>query len=102
MSCMDPIKLRGTQSSQVQEVSQKRLPASQDPKQAAQQFEALLLQEMLKSMWTTVPQGGMLSGSHEEKMYRDMLNEAMADSISEGRGIGIKDVILKDLSKLSK
>lgn len=99
---MDPIKVRSNQASQVQDVSQNRLPASKDPKQAAQQFEGLLLQEMLKSMWTTVPQGGMLSGSHEEKMYRDMLNEAMADSISEGKGIGIKDVILKDLNKLSK
>ena len=99
---MDPIKTRGLQSAQVSEVSQAKLPASKDPKQAAQQFEALLLQEMLKSMWATVPQGQLLSGSHEEKMYRDMLNEAVADSISEGRGIGIKDVILKDLQGLAK
>ena len=99
---MDPLKLLGTQSTQVPEVSQAKLPASQDPKQAAQQFEALLVQEMLKSMWATVPQGELLSGSHEEKMYRDMLNEAVADSISKGRGIGIKDVIAKDLDGLAK
>jgi Rod binding domain-containing protein len=35
-------------------------------------------------------------------MYRDMLNEAVADSISKGRGIGIKDVIAKDLDGLAK
>lgn len=99
---MDPLKILGTQSAQVKDVSQAKLPASKDPKQAAQQFEALLLQEMLKSMWSTVPQGELLSGSHEEKMYRDMLNEAVADSISKGKGIGIKDVILKDLSGLAK
>jgi len=99
---MDPIKIRGLQSTQVPEVAQAKLPASQDSKQAAQQFEALLLQEMLKSMWATVPQGELLSGSHEESMYRDMLNEAVADSISQGRGVGIKDVILKDLDGLSK
>ena len=99
---MDPIKTRGLQSAQVSDVSQAKLPATKDPKQAAQQFEALLLQEMLKSMWATVPQGQLLSGSHEEKMYRDMLNEAVADSISQGRGIGIKDVILKDLNGLAK
>jgi flagellar protein FlgJ len=87
---------------QVPEVSQAKLPASQDPKQAAQQFEALLVQEMLKSMWATVPQGELLSGSHEEKMYRDMLNEAVANSIAEGRGMGIKDVLLKDLNGLGK
>ena len=99
---MDPLKIRSTQTTQVPEVSQAKLPASQDPKQAAQQFEALLVQEMLKSMWATVPQGELLSGSHEEKMYRDMLNEAVADSISKGRGIGIKDVIAKDLEGLAK
>jgi flagellar protein FlgJ len=99
---MDPLKLLGTQSVQVTDVAQAKLPASQDTKQAAQQFEALLVQEMLKSMWATVPQGELFSGSHEEKMYRDMLNEAVASSISEGRGIGIKEVILKDLDGLSK
>lgn len=99
---MDPLKIRSTQTTQVSDVSQAKLPVSQDPKQAAQQFEALLVQEMLKSMWATVPQGELLSGSHEEKMYRDMLNEAVADSISKGRGIGIKDVIAKDLDGLAK
>ena len=99
---MDPLKIRSTQTTQVPEVSQAKLPASQDPKQAAQQFEALLVQEMLKSMWATVPQGELLSGSHEEKMYRDMLNEAVASSIAEGKGMGIKETILKDLDGLGK
>jgi flagellar protein FlgJ len=99
---MDPLKIRSLQSTQTPEVSQAKLPASKDPKQAAQQFEALLVQEMLKSMWATVPQGQLLSGSHEETMYRDMLNEAVADSIAQGKGIGVKDVILKDLNGLDK
>ena len=99
---MDPLKIRSLQSTQATEVSQAKLPASKDPKQAAQQFEALLVQEMVKSMWATVPQGELLSGSHEEKMYRDMLNEAVASSIAEGRGMGIKEVILKDLDGLGK
>ena len=81
---------------------EKPLPLTQDVKAAAQQFEALLVQEMLKSMWSTVPKQGMLSGSYEEGMYRDMLNEALAQSIAEGQGLGIKDVILKDINTLSK
>jgi Rod binding domain-containing protein len=31
-----------------------------------------------------------------------MLNEALANSISEGKGMGVKDVILKDINKFSK
>lgn len=83
-------------------VPEKPLPLNQDPKAAAEQFEGILVQEMLKSMWSTLPKEGLLTGSHEESMYRDLFNEALAKSISEGQGIGIKDVILKDLNALSK
>jgi peptidoglycan hydrolase FlgJ len=81
---------------------EKPLPATQDAKKAAEQFEGILVQEMLKSMWSTVPKNGALTGSYEEGMYRDLFNEALAQSISEGQGIGIKDVILKDINALSK
>ena len=77
-------------------------PSLNDPAQAAEQFEALILQEMMKSMWRTVPDGGILSGSNEEATYRDMLNEAVAQSIASGKGVGIKDMISKDINKLEK
>lgn len=80
----------------------KNVPRNQQPEVAAQQFEALLVQQMLESMWNTVPNKGLLSGSNEEAMYRDLLNEALANSISEGKGLGIKDVIMKDFNKLNK
>ena len=83
-------------------VPEKPLPATQDAKKAAEQFEGILVQEMLKSMWGTVPKNGALTGSYEEGMYRDMFNEALAKSISEGEGIGIKDVILRDINALGK
>jgi peptidoglycan hydrolase FlgJ len=99
---MDPLKIGSRQANQVSGVSQAKLPATKDAAQAAQQFEALLIGEMLKSMWQTVPQGQLLSGSHEESLYRDMLNEAISNSIAEGRGMGIKDVIFKDMNRLGK
>lgn len=99
---MDPLKIGSRQANKMSEVSQAKLPATKDAAQAAQQFEALLIGEMLKSMWQTVPQGQLLSGSHEESLYRDMLNEAISNSIAEGRGMGIKDVIFKDMNRLGK
>ncbi|MDC0357664.1 rod-binding protein [Oligoflexia bacterium] len=66
---------------------------------AATQFEALLLHQMFKAMWTTVPKDGLLTGSSEEGHYRDMLNQSLADQLSTGQGIGIKEVILRDLKK---
>ena len=99
---MNKIKPLGSVAAPDLGVTQKPLPATKDPAVAAQQFEALLVKQMIDSMWSTVPKKGLLSGTNEESMYRDMLNEALANSISEGRGIGVKDVILKDINKLSK
>jgi Rod binding domain-containing protein len=83
-------------------VNPKSIPLTQQPEEVAKQFEGMLLKQMIDSMWSTVPKNGLLSGSHEEDMYRDMLNEALATSISEGKGIGVKDIILKDINKVSK
>lgn len=68
-------------------------------KHAAEDFEGLLLQQMFKSMWSNVPEGGLLSGSREEGMYKDMFQEALAKNISKGQGIGIKGIIEKELTK---
>lgn len=78
------------------------VPDSKNPEKVARDFEALLLKQMIDSMWNTVPKEGLLSGSNEENMYRDMLNQALATSISEGKGIGVKEVIMKDINRLTK
>ena len=69
-------------------------------RQAATQFEAMLLQQMLKSMWATVPNDGIFGGSREEEYYRDMLTEGLAETIAEQQGIGIRDVIIRDIERL--
>jgi flagellar protein FlgJ len=73
-----------------------------ETEKAATQFEALLLHQMLKEMWNSVPKDGLLSGSHEEEMYRDMLNEGIANEIAEKQSIGIKDVLVRDMKKFEK
>ena len=72
---------------------------SADEEKAAKMFEGLLIKQMLSSMWNTVPEGGMLTGSKEETMYRDMLNDAYADDLSSGQGIGIKQLILDEFAR---
>lgn len=95
------LPLASSSASELQAM-RKPLPSTKNPEGAAQQFEAMLLKQMIDSMWSTIPKDGVLSGSNEEGMYRDMLNEALANSISEGKGVGIKEVILRDMNKLSK
>ena len=66
-------------------------------KEAARQFEALLLHQMLNSMSAIVPKDGLMGGAREDEFSRDMYNQALADSISKGKGIGIRDILEKEL-----
>jgi flagellar protein FlgJ len=66
---------------------------------AATDFEALLLQQMVQSMWRSVPSEGMLSGSNEEAMYRDMLSEQVAKEMAETQSLGIKNAVLGEMGK---
>ena len=69
--------------------------------EAATQFEALMLNQMIKSMWTSVSSEDSLFGSREEELYRDMLNQALADSIASSQSIGIKDIVVRELTERS-
>lgn len=69
---------------------------------AATDFEALLLQQMVQSMWKTVPTDGMLSGSNEESMYRDMLSEQFAQELAKGQSLGLKDAVLGEMNREDK
>jgi peptidoglycan hydrolase FlgJ len=66
-------------------------------KQAAQQFEALFLQMMLKSMREATPGEHMLGGS-AEKFYTGMLDQQLGQSLS-GRGLGLAEAMQRQLMR---
>jgi flagellar protein FlgJ len=78
-----------------------RLQAKQNPelaaKGAAQQFEAVFLQTLLKSMRDATPQDGPMD-SEQTRAYTSMLDQQMAQSLS-ARGIGLADVMLRQLTR---
>jgi flagellar protein FlgJ len=76
--------------------------SAKDVEKAATDFEALLLKQMFDEMWKTVPQNSLLSGSNEEKQFRDMYTQALAQDIAETQSIGVKQAILKDFEKAAK
>ena len=67
-----------------------------EAEKAAKDFEALLVNQMLKSMWSSVPKDGLMTGGREEEFFRDMLNEALSDSLATNQSMGIKDIVLKE------
>ena len=62
-------------------------------KQAAQQFEAYFLQEVLKSMRATVENGGLVDSS-AMNTYQDMMDKEVAQSMAKGQGIGLANMLV--------
>jgi len=68
-------------------------------KAAAQQFEALFLQMVMKSMRDAVPQDGLLN-SDQSRFYTGMLDQQMAQNLSaSGKGIGFARLIEQQLGR---
>ncbi|GGP18268.1 flagellar assembly peptidoglycan hydrolase FlgJ [Silvimonas iriomotensis] len=67
-------------------------------KAVAQQFEALLMQQMLKSMRDATPQYDTLSSSPASSMFRSMYDEQIAANMSAHGGVGLADAIVRQIS----
>jgi len=70
-------------------------------KKACQDFEALFVGEMFKSMRKTVPDGGLVKKGNGEEMYREMLDMEVASNLSRSKGIGLGDALYRQLAEES-
>lgn len=84
----------------VQGVNQLKLDARQSSpealKQAAQQFEAVFMNMLMKSMREASPQDGLFD-SEQTRMYTSMLDQQLTQRMAS-RGIGLADVMVRQLS----
>ena len=67
-------------------------------REVAHQFEALFLQMMLKSMRDASLGEGVLDNEHT-KTYQSMFDKQIAIKMSEGRGIGLAEMMVQQLHK---
>lgn len=66
-------------------------------KEACQAFESVFVTYMLKEMRGTVSEGGLLEGGPGQSMYKEMLDEEYAKSISESGSLGLADLMYQQL-----
>lgn len=67
-------------------------------RKAARQFEALFIQMVLKNMRAAKLAEGALDHEGTDQ-FRDMLDSQLSVSMSQGRGLGLADVIVRQLSR---
>jgi len=74
--------------------------AADDPetlRAAARQFESLFTKMMLESM-RSASFGDPMFGSDQGDMYQDMADDQLAVQLSQGRGLGLADMLIRQLS----
>ena len=68
-------------------------------KSLSKQFESIFVHQLLKSMRSTVQKTGLFD-SHATNMYESLHDEEIAKLMTEQKGIGLADVIYRDLVRL--
>jgi flagellar protein FlgJ len=85
--------------------SLKRDARAQDPaalKEAAKQFESLFTQMLLKSMREASKSfGDSMFGSDQADFYQSMFDDQMAVHLSQGKGLGLADLLFRQLAQPS-
>ncbi|MBM3282701.1 flagellar biosynthesis protein FlgJ [Candidatus Gottesmanbacteria bacterium] len=72
-------------------------------RQACQDFESIFIFHLMKNMRQTVPKSySMLYGGLSEDIYRSMMDEEIARNIARGPGIGLAEILYRQLSRVKK
>ncbi|MBI4389248.1 MAG: rod-binding protein [Nitrospinae bacterium] len=70
-------------------------------KSLAKQFESLLVFQMMTAMRETLPKSDLL-GSFSGDMYQSMQDETLANEMTKNKGIGLADMIYRQLVRLDE
>ncbi len=69
-----------------------------DIEEAGEKFESYFAYKILKQMYESIPRQNIMGGNNDS-YYRDMLIDAYTKEIAQKGSFGIKDMIVKELSK---
>lgn len=68
-------------------------------RRSADEFEAIFISQMLKSMSVGVKTDGPFGGGQSEEIYRDLMNEELGQVMTSKGGIGLSDAIYREILK---
>jgi len=80
----------------------KRGASNHDPsaiRKVAEQFESLFTRMMLKSMRDATGPDPIF-GSDQQQMYQSMADDQLSVQLSKGRGLGLADLLIRQLQKM--
>ncbi|MDO4204361.1 MAG: rod-binding protein [Selenomonadaceae bacterium] len=78
------------------EQEQKRYEAK--VREACRGFETMFLSMMYRQMRATVPDNTLFGKSNSQKIWQSMLDDSMMEEVSKAGGVGLADMIYKQLT----
>jgi flagellar protein FlgJ len=100
---MDPFPITPGLAADPKSLGDLKRRAAEDPEGAlklvARQFEQLLLDMMIKSMRRAAP-GESLLDNEGSRLFTSLLDQEFSRKLSEQGGLGLADLLVKQLSQL--
>ncbi len=69
---------------------------------AAQDFESVLLNMVLKAMWKTIPKSDLFEKSNSTQIYEGLMLSSLSEEMAKNGGMGVSKVLYQQLSKGQK
>lgn len=83
----------------------KKLPAGLDTakaREAAQDFEAVFLAQMLSHMFAGIKTDKVFGGGPSEDMYRSMMVQEYGKVLAQAGGVGIADSVMREMIRIQE
>lgn len=71
-------------------------------KKATQDFEAVLINMVIKAMWKTIPKSGLFEKNSSTQIYEGLMHSALSEEMARNGGMGIAKVLYQQLSREQK
>ena len=78
------------------------LNTKKDLDEVAKEFEAMFVKMILKEFRKSLPEGGLFGNTFSAKMYWDMFDMQLSETIAETNSLGLQDYIKNAISIYQK
>ena len=88
----------GTPTAPLKKIAQPSDKSDGKLKKACQDFEAIILRQMLATMRKSVPKTGLLDSGYAQDMYHSMQDDSLAQNLATGKGMGLAELLYSQIS----
>jgi flagellar protein FlgJ len=82
--------------------SEDKQKSSYETKKAAQNFEAIFINMLVKSMWKTIPESGLFEKNSATNIYEGIIQSALSEDIAKNGGLGMAEMLYRQIGKEQK